>query len=107
MDLSKYGQPISEEEIKKPTEEINFVFIDSQFLPLKCFFVGNIKRKSQNGLEVPYRCFVMDLDEKTNDRVFLLSIWNKGVNIPLELTEKCPVQIYVNEDKKLEVLKLD
>jgi hypothetical protein len=102
MDLTKIGKPIENVTTKAEVfGDLNYIFLDSKYLPLDVVYQGNVERKSSSGIDVPYYVFSKET------KIFLISLWNKNLNIPLELKPKDDVRIYVNEKKQLEILKLN
>jgi hypothetical protein len=78
-----------------------WIFADSDFLPLhEIGFAGQVEKRSKAGTAViPCLKFV------SGEKKYFLSLWSKP-NVPLPLASQDICRVYVNKDKKVEVLNL-
>lgn len=77
-----------------------WIFADSDFLPLEAQFMGEVQKRSKSGTSI-----IPCLKLVQGETRYFLSLWSKP-HIPLILKSGDTCKVYINKDKKVEVLNL-
>jgi len=78
-----------------------WIFPDSENIPSELTFAGQVQKRSSTGIMIPCLKF-----REQNGTCWYLSLWSKPV-VKLELLSGSVCKVYLNTNKKIEVLKLD
>lgn len=95
LEISKAYTP-QEEEIKD-----KWIFPDSIGIPETLTFACESQKRSTNGIMIPCLKF-----RENTGRNWYLSLWSKPF-VPIALMSGDTCKVYINKNKKLEVLKLN